>query len=156
MKAHWNRKVKDIMTPDPVCLLPDQTVSHAATLMRDADVGAIPVIRDLERRELAGIVTDRDIAIRHVAAHHDWDCSVEKHMTAEELMSVEPDDDAFRVIRLMKDAQVRRIPVTDADGRLLGIVALADIARHLEGEAPSTIEDLLERISEPAFLPAPR
>lgn len=154
MTAYWNRKVKDIMTPDPVCVLPDQTVSHAAALMRDADVGAIPVIRDLERRELAGIVTDRDIAIRHVAAHHDWDCSVEEHMTEEELMRVGPEDDAFRVIRLMKDARVRRIPVTDDDGRLLGIVALADLVRRLEGEAPSTIEDLLERISEPEHLPA--
>jgi CBS domain-containing protein len=153
MKADWNRKVKDIMTPDPMCVLPDQTMSHAATLMRDADVGAIPVIRDLKSRELVGIVTDRDIAIRHVAAHHDWDCSVEEHMTGEELVSVEPNDDAFRAIRLMKDAQVRRIPVTDPDGRLLGIVALADIARHLGGEAPSTVEEVLERVSEPAHLP---
>jgi len=145
--------VEDIMTPAPRALLPDQTMSHAAELMREADVGAIPVIRDLKSRELVGVITDRDIAIRHVAEHHDWDCSVEEHMTSEGLVSVEPADDAFYAIRLMKDAQVRRIPVTDSDGCLLGIVALADIARHLGPEAPGTVEDLLETVSEPAYLP---
>jgi CBS domain-containing protein len=54
----------------------------------------------------------------------------------------------------MKDARVRRIPVTGPDGRLLGIVSLADIARHLGAEAPGTVEDLLLRVSEPAHLPA--
>lgn len=147
-------KVRDIMTPEPRALLPDETVSRAATLMRDADVGMIPVIRSLKNRELVGLITDRDIVVRHVAAHHDWDCSVEDHMSAENLTSVEADDEIFRAIRLMKDALIRRIPVTDSDGRLVGIVALADIARQLGPEAPSTVEELLERVSEPAHLPA--
>lgn len=147
-------KVRDIMTPGPRTLLPDETVSRAATLMRDEDVGMIPVIRDLKNRELVGLITDRDIVLRHVAAHHDWDCSVEDHMTHEKLVSVESEDEAFHAIRLMKDARVRRIPVTDADGRLVGIVALADIARHLGPETPGTVEELLERVSESAHLPA--
>lgn len=147
-------KVRDIMTPEPRALLPDETVSRAATLMRDADVGMIPVIRDLKNRELVGLITDRDIVVRHVAEHHDWDCSVEEHMTAEKLVRVVPDDEAFYAIRLMKDALVRRIPVTDPDGRLVGIVALADIARRMGPETPSTVEELLERVSEPAHLPA--
>lgn len=148
-------KVRDIMTPEPKALLPDETVSRAAALMRDADVGMIPVIRGLENRELVGVITDRDIVVRHVAEHHDWDCSVEEHMTAEKLVRVEPDDEAFHAIRLMKDALVRRIPVTESDGRLVGIVALADIARRMGPEAPTTVEELLERVSEPANLPAP-
>lgn len=148
-------KVRDIMTPEPKALLPDETVSRAATLMRDADVGMIPVIRDLEERELVGVITDRDIVVRHVAEHHDWDCSVEEHMTVEKLVHVAPEDEAFYAIRLMKDALVRRIPVTDPDGRLVGIVALADIARRMGPETPSTVEELLERVSEPAHLPAP-
>jgi CBS domain-containing protein len=147
-------KVRDIMTPEPRALLPDETVARAATLMRDADVGMIPIIRDLKNRELAGVITDRDIVVRHVAMHHDWDCSVEEHMTNEKLASVEPEDEVFHAIRLMKDALIRRIPVTDPDGRLVGILALADIARHLGPEAPSTVEELLERVSEPAHLPA--
>lgn len=145
--------VADIMTPNPEALLPDQPVSRAAALMRDADVGAIPVILDLESRRLVGIITDRDIVVRHVAAHHDWDCSVEEHMSCEELVMVEPGDDAFHAMRLMKDARVRRIPVTDVDGRLLGIVALADLARHLGPEVPGTVENLLETLSQPAHLP---
>jgi CBS domain-containing protein len=154
MKAIRNLKVRDIMTPDPMTVLPDQPMSRAAALMREGDVGMIPVIGDLKSRELVGLLTDRDIVVRHVAAHHDWDCSVEEHMTTEKLVSIEPGDDAFHAIRLMKDAQVRRIPVTDPDGRLVGIVALADVARHLGPEAPSSVEELLERVSEPAHLPA--
>lgn len=154
MNVFGNMKVRDIMTPDPSWLLPDQTMSRAAALMRDVDVGLIPIVRNAKSRELVGLITDRDIVIRHVAAHHDWDCSVEEHMTREKLVSVEPEDDVFHAIRLMKDAQVRRIPVTDADGRLVGIVALADIARHLGPETPGTVEELLERVSESAHLPA--
>lgn len=154
MNAIENLKVIDIMTPDPETVLPDQPVSRAAALMAEADVGAIPVIGDLKSRKLVGIVTDRDIAVRHVALHHDWDCSVEEHMTAETLVTIEPWDNAFRAIRLMKDAQVRRIPVIDPDGRLLGIVAIADIALRLGTEAPGTVEDLLLRLSEPEHVPA--
>jgi CBS domain-containing protein len=154
MNTIMNFKVEDVMTPEPETVLPDETVSRAAAMMRDADVGSIPVIQDQHSRELVGIITDRDIAIRHVAAHHDWDCSVEEHMTAEDLVRVPPEADVFHAIRLMKDAKVRRIPVTSPEGRLLGIVAFADIARHLGPEAPSTVEDLLERVSEPAHLPA--
>ena len=148
-------KVRDIMTPEPQALLPDESVSRAAVLMRDADVGMIPIVSGLKNRELVGVITDRDIVVRHVAAHHDWDCSVEEHMTKERLASVEPEDGVFLAIRLMKDALIRRIPVTDPDGRLVGILALADIARHLGPEAPTTVEELLERVSEPAHLPAP-
>ena len=147
--------VEDIMTPEPRAMLPDQTMSHAARLMREADVGAIPVIRDLASRKLVGIITDRDIVIRHVAEHHEWDCSVEEHMTCEDLVTVEPRDEAFRAIRLMKDARVRRVVVTDPEGRLLGIVALSDVVRHLGPEVPGTVEDLLETVSEPAHLPVP-
>lgn len=155
MNVFGNLKVRDIMTPDPRWLLPDQPMSSAAALMRDVDVGLIPIVRSSKSRELVGLITDRDIVIRHVAAHHDWDCSVEEHMTREALVSVEPEDEVFRAIRLMKDARVRRIPVTDADGGLVGIVALADIARHLGPETPGTVEELLERVSESAHLPAP-
>lgn len=146
-------KVEDIMTPEPLAMLPDQTVSHAARLMREADIGAIPMIRELASRKLVGIITDRDLVIRHVAEHHDWDCSVEEHMTCEDLVTVESQDEAYRAIRLMKDARVRRVVVIDPEGRLLGIVALSDIARHLGPEVPGTVEDLLERVSEPAHLP---
>ena len=147
-------RVRDVMTPDPQSLLPDQTVSRAAALMRDADVGLIPIVRSTKSLELVGLITDRDIVVRHVAAHHDWDCSLAEHMTRGKLVTIEPEAELFHALRLMKDARVRRILVTDADRRLLGIVALADIARHLGPEAPGTVEELLERVSEPAHLPA--
>lgn len=150
----WDLRVRDIMTPAPRWLLPDQTMSAAAILMRDADVGIVPIVRNPIARTLVGVLTDRDIAVRHVAAHHDWDCSVEEHMTARNLVTVEPDDVALHVIRRMKDAQVRRVPVTDAAGRLIGIISFADIARQMGHDAPGTVEELLERVSESARLPA--
>lgn len=146
-------KVRNVMTPDPESLLPDQTMSRAAALMRDSDVGMIPIVRSTKSLELVGLITDRDIVVRHVAAHHDWDCSLAEHMTRGRLVTVQPDDEVFHALRRMKDAQVRRLPVTDGDRRLLGIVALADVARHLGPEAPGTVGELLERISEPAHLP---
>lgn len=147
-------KVRNVMTPDPESLLPDQTMSRAAALMRDADVGMIPIVRSTKSLELVGLITDRDIVVRHVAAHHDWDCSLAEHMTRGRLVTVQPDDEVFHALRRMKDAQVRRLPVTDGDRRLLGIVALADVARYLGPEAPGTVGELLERISESAHLPA--
>ena len=145
-------RIQQIMSVPVYSIQSNATLDVAAHLMWEHDCGAIPVTND--KGKLVGIVTDRDIAVRHVALHHDWDCSVEEHMTAEALVTIEPWDNAFRAIRLMKDAQVRRIPVIDPDGRLLGIVALADIALRLGTEAPGTVEDLLLRLSEPEHVPA--
>ena len=137
-------KARDIMTANPRTVTPDDTVTRAAEIMREADVGVVPVVEDTGSMRLAGLVTDRDIAVRIVAEGRDNKATVREIMSSG-LATVRPDDDLNRVTELMKTEQVRRIPVCDGD-RLVGIIAQADVAR--EGRDRKT-GDVVEEISEP-------
>jgi CBS domain-containing protein len=154
-------KAREIMTSNPETVTPDVPVSRVAELMKRLDVGAIPVVADRASRRLVGIVTDRDIAIRHVALEHTMDCPVEDCTTMKEgtdrFLTVRPEDTVDYAMELMGDHQVRRIPVLDDDDRLVGIIALADVAREVGPRAPERVVDLLERMSEPSVdrTPAP-
>ena len=117
------------------------SLSEAAALMRDGDMGAVPVVDD---GKLVGIVTDRDIVIRAVAEGKDAATHVGDVMTTE-LFTVTPDDFVFEAIRLMGDKQIRRVPVIDNNGALVGIIAIADVA--LETEDEREIAETMEEIS---------
>jgi CBS domain-containing protein len=117
------------------------TLQEAAQMMRDGDMGSIPVVED---GRLVGIVTDRDIVVRCVADGKNTDAPINDAMTAE-IFSVKPDDFAFEAVRLMGDKQVRRVPVVDEDGKLAGIISMADVA--LETEDELEIAETLEEIS---------
>jgi len=119
----------------------DMSLSEAAALMRDGDIGAVPVVDD---GKLVGIVTDRDIVIRAVAEGKDAATHVGDVMTTE-LFTVTPDDFVFEAIRLMGDKQIRRVPVIDNNGALVGIIAIADVA--LETEDEREIAETMEEIS---------
>ena len=135
-------KARDIMTANPRTVTPDDSISRAAEIMRDTDVGIVPVVEDSGSMRLAGVVTDRDIAIRIVAEGRDSQVNVREIMSSG-LATVRPDDDVERVTELMKSEQVRRIPVCEGD-RLVGIIAQADVAR--EGRDKKT-GDVVEKIS---------
>lgn len=151
-------KARELMTSNPEVITPDETITRAARMMKRLDVGAIPVVEDKTRMRLVGIVTDRDLAVRHLAEGHAEDCPVRHHMTSREspdqFFSVRPEDTAEYVMELMAKHQVRRIPVVDrddgADERLVGIVALADVAREIGPREPAEVVKVLEAISEPA------
>jgi CBS domain-containing protein len=115
------------MTPEPRALLPDESVSRAAALMRDADVGMIPIVSGLKNRELVGVITDRDIAVRAVALGKGPQTPVREVMSPEVMYCFE-DDDTDAVARNMADIKVRRLPVVNRDKRLVGIIALGDLA----------------------------
>jgi CBS domain-containing protein len=138
-------KARDIMTANPRCVTTSDSINRAAEIMRDTDVGIVPVVEDSGSMRLAGVVTDRDIAIRIVAEGRGNDVNVGEVMSSG-LATVRPDDDLDRVTELMKSEQVRRIPVVDGD-RLVGIIAQADVAR--EGRDKKT-GDVVEHISEPS------
>lgn len=135
-------KARDIMTANPRTVTPDESASRAAEIMRDTDVGIVPVVEDPGSMRLAGVVTDRDIAVRIVAEGRDAQVNVREIMSSG-LATVGPDDDVERVTELMKAEQVRRIPVCEGD-RLVGIIAQADVAR--EGRDKKT-GDVVEKIS---------
>lgn len=119
----------------------DTTLRDAAVMMRDGDMGAVPVVGD---GKLIGIVTDRDIVIRVIAEGRESATPIGDAMTTE-LFTVGPEDFVFEAIRLMGDKQVRRIPVIDENGALAGIIAMADVA--LETEDEREIAETLEEIS---------
>src|SRR5687767_12641507 len=114
------------MTPDPASCTPETSVGEAATLMRDNDCGSIPVVENTTSRRLVGTVTDRDLAIRVLAAGKGPDVLVREVMTPDPVTCV-PDDEVEDLRQVMIERQVRRIPVVDTDGNLAGIVAQADI-----------------------------
>jgi CBS domain-containing protein len=114
--------------------------------MRDSDVGFIPVVEDRDSRRLVGVITDRDMAVRHVAEAHGADCAIKEHMSADPLVTVSPDAPTSEVHDLMKEHQVRRVAVVDTEGHLLGVIAQADVATK-EGRDKETGE-IVERISQ--------
>lgn len=139
------KKARDIMTANPQVVTPTDSVSQAAAIMRDSDVGVVPVVDDQGSMRLAGVVTDRDIAVRLVAEGRNGDTSAGDIMSSG-LATVRPDDDISSVLNLMKSEQVRRIPVVEGD-RLVGIIAQADVATDLGSDRKTG--DVVEKISEP-------
>ena len=140
-------KARDIMTSDPEVITPQESVVTAAEIMRDREIGFVPVVDDRETMQLLGVITDRDIAIRHVAERHTRDCSVQDHMTTDRLATVTPDMEVEDVYDLMEAEQVRRIPVTES-GRIVGVIAQADVA--VKEAHSDDVARIVERISEPA------
>jgi len=140
-------KAKEIMTRKPKSVTPETSVREAARLMKEEDVGVLPVVDRDGSDRLIGIVTDRDIAIRHVAEGHDSSsCPVSEAMTSS-VSTVREDDDVDSVMDLMGKEQVRRIPVIDERGGLIGIVAQADIVREAHDDRKA--ERTIEKISDP-------
>jgi CBS domain-containing protein len=140
-------KAREIMTSNPECLTPDAPISRAAELMRELNVGAIPVVSDESSMRLTGLITDRDITTRHTAEGHDGSCTVGDHMTSGSLDCVQPEADVNEVMRLMEREQIRRVPVVEEGDRLVGIIAQADLATKNVDDA--SVGRVVEGISEP-------
>jgi CBS domain-containing protein len=135
--------VREAMTEDPRSIGPSASVVEAARLMRDEHVGSLPIT---DGDSLVGMITDRDITTRVVAEAADLATSSVGDVYSQDLISVEPDKDLEEALTLMARHQVRRLPVVE-DGRLVGIVAQADIALALSEDEKKTGE-LVEAISE--------
>ena len=136
------KTVKELMSSTPRTVSADQTIVDAARAMRDENVGLVPVV-DGER--LVGTVTDRDITIRVVAEQQDPASTRVQEIASTDLVTVDPQQDLDEALRLMAQHQVRRLPVVEEDGRLVGIVAQADVAR--EGSDAQTGE-VVQEISQ--------
>jgi CBS domain-containing protein len=138
------RRCREIMTASVTTAAREMPLREVARLMRDGDMGSLPVTED---KRLVGIITDRDIVVRAVAEGRGVETTVGEVMTPE-VYSVRADDFAFEAIRLMGDRQVRRVPVTSETGELVGIISMADVA--LETEDEREIAETLEEISSGA------
>lgn len=135
-------KIRDVMTPDVRTVAPSATIREAAQLMAETDVGVLPVS---ENDRLVGMLTDRDIVVRAVAAGRDASTLVREAMSPE-IKYCFADDEVDDVCENMADQQLRRLPVVDQDKNLVGIVSLSDLARQGDSDAAG---EALEGITQP-------
>jgi CBS domain-containing protein len=141
------RSCNDVMTPDPTCVTIDDSVVRAAEIMKNEDVGAVPVVDNDTSRKLVGIVTDRDLAINVIADGKDpHSCRIEELMSRSPV-TCRPDEDVQNAMDRMSQHQVRRILVVDGKGKLRGIIAQADIATRVD--LPERTAGVVEDISQP-------
>ena len=141
-------KIRDIMTRDPTCVTPGTTVRDAAKLMQRENAGALPVCESEGTKKLVGMITDRDIAIRVIGEGRDGNTRVNEVMTSGSLATLRPDADVNDLMQTMGEEQVRRVPIVDERGTLVGIVSQADVVRKARDD--SKAERTVEKISEPS------
>lgn len=139
-------KVRDLMTPDPVSCTASCSVREAASLMKECEVGLLPVLDDLRPHLVIGVVTDRDLCVSALAGGRDQDvCSVADCMSVDPVIC-SPDDKDSTALRLMREHQVRRLPVVH--GReVVGIISMADLVRSVTtntSEAMATLRAIHE------------
>src|SRR2546430_2499224 len=136
------QNIRDVMTSNPCTIDADKSVAYAAKMMQQEDVGLAPIV---EGDKLVGMLTDRDIATRVAAQGRDPDQVKVRDVASKQLVTIDPQQDLDEALRMMAKHQVRRLPVVEEDGRLVGVVAQADIAREGDDE---TTGRLVEEISE--------
>jgi CBS domain-containing protein len=137
-------KVKDVMTTDPVCCRLTDTAQTVAKILRDEDIGSVPIIS--EEKKLEGIITDRDLCCTIVAEGLDpRTTSINNYVTRKPL-TCRADDDLDECERAMQKHQIRRIPVVDNQERCIGVVSQADLALR---EEPQKVKQTVAEISKP-------
>ncbi len=139
---------QEVMTENAACCLPTDLVSASARVMRREDVGAVPVINDEQQRQLIGIVTDRDLAIKVVAEARDPNHTLVQDVMTSTIIVCRECEDLSSAIKAMEEHQIRRVPVVDDDGRVVGIISQADLATRLH--EPRQTPKMLEEISQAA------
>jgi CBS domain-containing protein len=140
-------QVKDVMTPDPACCTPDSTLQRVAEMMVEHDCGEIPVVENMASMRPVGVITDRDITCRTVAKGlNPLTLTVSDCMTTP-CVTVTPDTSLDECCRRLEENQIRRVPVVDEGGACVGIVALADIAKHARKRETA---EVVKEVSEPS------
>jgi CBS domain-containing protein len=134
------------MTRNPVSARPDDTVASVARLMKENDIGPVPIVDDNSSKKLVGIVTDRDLAIKVVAAGRDPQATAVREVMTTSVITCRDDDDIETALDAMSTQQLRRIPVVDDGNMLLGIIAQADIATRMD--SPEKTGEVVKDISE--------
>lgn len=126
------KTVKDLMTENPACCLRETGLQEVAKMMVDHDCGEIPVVNSMDVKKPIGVITDRDIVCRAVAeGKNSLDLSAQDCMTSS-VVTIKEEDSLDDCINLMEENQVRRLPVVSQEGKCVGIIAQADIAKHDE------------------------
>jgi CBS domain-containing protein len=136
------KKISELMSPNPCAIEADKPVAYAARMMKDEDVGLAPIVQG---DRLVGTLTDRDIVTRVVAEGKDPESISVREVASTDLVTVDPEQDLGDALQLMASNQVRRLPVVEEDGRLVGVIAQADVAREAKDKQTG---ELVEEISK--------
>jgi CBS domain-containing protein len=137
----------EVMTREPACCEPGDSISRVAGIMKREDVGSVPVVESHEDKKLIGIVTDRDLVVKILADGADIERATVRDAMTPNPASCRESDPVDKAVKLMSERQVRRMPIVDDQGRLAGIIAQADVATRMSRDA--TTGELVEAISEP-------
>ena len=129
----------EVMTKNPVCCLPNDMVAKVAKLMKNKDIGTVPIIENEHTKKLVGIVTDRDLALKIVAEGRDAKSTKAEEVMTRKVVTCRGEDDVQKALDAMSEHQLRRIPVVDNDNRIVGIIAQADVATRVD-QPPKTAE----------------
>jgi CBS domain-containing protein len=140
-------KIREVMTPNPVCCVPSDSAQDVARIMRDRTVGAIPVVADQQTRQLVGMITDRDLCCSVIAEGLDAKMTAIEKFVALPPLASRDGENVETCERLMQEHQVRRIPIVDAERRVIGIVAQADLALK---DKPERVSKTVAEISKSA------
>ena len=148
-------QVREIMTENPACAMPDMGLQEVAQLMRDCDCGAIPVVENQNSGKCIGIVTDRDIVMRCLAdGKNPLTCRAQDAMSSQ-VITVYADERLEDAIRAMEDNEIRRIVVVDENDRCIGMLSQADIALNApENKTAELVRDISEPSAEASGLAA--
>ena len=136
-----HQTVQEAMTSNPTAITAETTAREAAQLMKTQDVGSLPIVED---GRLVGVVTDRDLAIRALAEGRGAETAVTE-IASKDLVTVDPQQSLEEAARLMAEHQVRRLPVVEEDGRLVGVLAQADVA---QAGHDTLTGDVVQKISQ--------
>lgn len=137
----------EVMTREPACCEPGDSISRVAGIMKREDVGSVPVVESHEDKKLIGIVTDRDLVVKILAESADIERSTVRDAMTPNPASCRENDPIEKAVKVMSERQVRRMPIVDDQGRLSGIIAQADVATRVSRD--ETTGELVEAISEP-------
>lgn len=143
-------KIETVMTKQPVCCSPSDSVQRVAQMMRQQDVGAIPVVSDLVSKKLVGIITDRDLCVTAMAEGKDPHTTTIAPYFTKDVITCSPEDTLQTCEQKMRQHKIRRIPVVDNKNSCVGIIVQADIARV---EKPESFQALVAEISRPKLKP---
>ena len=143
-------KCNEVMTREPVSCEATDSIRRVAEIMKSEDVGSVPVVDSKSTRRLVGIVTDRDIVVKVLAGSGQVESATVRDAMTANPASVREDEDVNRAVALMSERQVRRMPVVDAEGKLAGIIAQADVATRVKKDQQTG--ELVEAISEPGHV----
>jgi CBS domain-containing protein len=136
----------EVMTKLPVCCLPTDSVAKVADVMKNRNIGSIPVIENEQTQKLTGIVTDRDLAMRIIAEGRDAKSTKVEAVMTRKVVTCFTGDDVQMALNAMAEHQLRRIPVVDHDNKIMGIITQADVATRIN--QPEKTAEMVKEISQ--------